>query len=362
MTTVRVLLVDDSLLARRLISAALNDLGDIEVVGTAGSGAAALAYLSTNDPDAVILDYEMPGMNGVETLRRIREIRAQLPVIIFSGVGEHGVKLTVEALAAGASDFVAKPTADGPGLAKIVSDELAPKLYALCQRNQKHSLRLSLKPIATQQKSPAVPAIAGQVRIVVIASSTGGPSALANLLSLLPAGFAAPIAIVQHMPPVFTRSLAERLDAGCALSVSEAEYGSIIGPGQVCIAPGNYHLTVEATLTGARVALNQDPPENSCRPAADVLFRSAAAQFGSSALAVVLTGMGCDGLEGARAIVRSKGTVLAQDEQSAVVASMPRAVAKAGLTDAIMPVEGIANELISRVMQRASSPERRVRP
>jgi two-component system chemotaxis response regulator CheB len=161
------------------------------------------------------------------------------------------------------------------------------------------------------------------------------------------------------MPPVFTRSLAERLDAGSALTVREAENGSIIRSGQVFIAPGNYHLTLETTLAGPKAVLNQDAPENSCRPSADVLFRSAASEYGSSVLAVVLTGMGCDGLEGARAIVRARGTVLAQDEASAVVASMPKAIAKAGLATATIPIEALAGELV----RRATSPllERRAR-
>jgi len=345
-TAIKVLLVDDSLIARRLISSALNEVGDIEVVGTAASGTAALGFLSSNTPDAVILDYEMPGMNGVETLRKIREIHAALPVIIFSGISEYGVRVTIEALAAGASDFVAKPTAEGPKLERIVSEELAPRLYALCRRSYRQSLQM---PIAGDRGIKAATRVHEKVQVIVIASSTGGPSALATLLARLPSDLSVPIAIVQHMPPIFTRSLAERLDAGSPLSVKEAEDGDILYPGQVGIAPGNYHMTLQASLGGTRVSLNQGPPENSCRPSADVLFRSAAEVYGPAVLAAVLTGMGCDGLEGARAIVRARGTVLAQDELSAVVASMPRAIARAGLADAVLPPEELGVELAKRL-------------
>jgi len=341
-----------------LISSALNDIDDIEVIGTAASGAAALGLLSSNTPDAVILDYEMPGMNGVETLKKIREVHASLPVIIFSGISEHGVRVTIEALAAGASDFVSKPTSDGPGLKTIVLEELAPKLYALCRRNLKQSLQMALKASSGCLRAERPHE---KVRIVVIASSTGGPSALASLLSRMPANLPVPIAIVQHMPPVFTRSLAERLDAGSLLSVREAEAGDVLLPGQVGVAPGNYHMVLEATAFGPRVSLNQNPPENSCRPSADVLFRSAAEQYGSGVLAVVLTGMGCDGLEGARAIVRAHGAVMAQDELSAVVGSMPKAVARAGLADTILPVDGLATELAKRALAHENQHEFRGR-
>ena len=356
MKTIKVLLVDDSLLARRLISNALNASGQVEVVGTAASGAAALAQLATGVPDAVILDYEMPGMNGAETLRKLREIYAMLPVIVFSGASEQSAKVTVDALAAGASDFVAKPTSSGPDLATIVELELAPRLSALCNR-------VFLRPIKELQdrKASARDSLpGGEAQVIVIASSTGGPDALAKLLSLIPATIPVAIVIAQHMPPVFTRCLAERLDATSPLTVREAQGGELLTPGSVWIAPGDYHLEIEATAGGARTALNQGPPENSCRPAADALFRSAASVFGAGTLGVVLTGMGQDGRSGARAIVAAHGTVLAQDEKSAVVWSMPKAIVEAGLAEAVLSLESLADDLVRRTARKRS--ERRSRP
>ena len=359
MNTIKVLLVDDSLLARRLISNALNASGQVEVVGTAASGAAALAQLATGAPDAVILDYEMPGMNGAETLLKLREIYPALPVIVFSGASEHSARVTVDALAAGASDFVAKPTSSGPDLATIVESELAPRLSALCNR-------VSLRPIkelpdrnaSARERLPT-----GALQVVVIASSTGGPNALANLLSHIPATIPVPILIAQHMPPVFTRCLAERLDSASPLIVREAQGGELLTAGSVWIAPGNYHLEIEAVPEGARTSLNQGPHENSCRPAADALFRSAASVFGPGVLGIVLTGMGHDGLSGAHAIVAANGAVLAQDEKSAVVWSMPKAIVEAGLADAVLSLEALADELLRRAARKRSIlAERRLRP
>lgn len=356
MSAIKVLLVDDSLLARRLISAALDATDGIEVVGTAASGAAALASLAADVPDAVILDFEMPGMNGAETLRRLRKIHATLPVVVFSGAGEYGAKVTVEALAAGASDYVAKPTSNGPDLATIVEQDLAPKLVALCSRASPDRVRVPpvRQSFESEARSPQ------EVQVIVIASSTGGPNALSTLLARIPASIGVPILVAQHMPPVFTRCLAERLDATSALSVGEAQGGEKLEAGQVWIAPGDYHLELESNPEGPRTVLNQGPLENSCRPSADVLFRSAAALFGPGVLGAVLTGMGHDGLQGAQAIVGARGAMLAQDEESAVVWSMPKAIVEAGIASAVLPLEGLADELVWRSTRRASS-MRRVR-
>jgi two-component system, chemotaxis family, protein-glutamate methylesterase/glutaminase len=356
MSAIRVLLVDDSLIARHLISRGLNALPGIEVVGTAASGTAALGWVSSDVPDIVILDYEMPGMNGVETLKRLRALHANLPVIVFSGAGESGAKVTIEALAAGASDYISKPTADGPGLEAIIAEDLAPKLFALCRRGPAQTAE------ARRERRLSMLSTSGALQVIAIASSTGGPNALARLLTRIPASLPVPIVIVQHMPPVFTRCLAERLDASCELSVREAHGGELLQAGDVWIAPGDFHLEVEGSAAAARIVLTQGPPENSCRPAADVLFRSVAALYGSGVLAAVLSGMGSDGLKGARAIVEARGFVLAQDQQTSTVWGMPKAVAEAGLADAVLPLDALADEIFTRAARNRARESLRVRP
>ena len=357
MSEVRVLLVDDSSVARRAIMSALAAHPEIDVVAAAPTGALALARLREVHPDAIVLDVEMPGMDGVETLRKIRETHPRLPVIMFSALTERGAEVTVRALAAGASDYVCKPSAvQGRSAQSVISEELVPKLLALCGRR-------SLGRIATPREKPApvVRQSRSKVELLVIASSTGGPNALAVLLPLLPANLPVPVAIVQHMPPVFTRYFAERLDSAGPLPAREAAGGELLEPGRVWIAPGDYHLQVERRGESAHTKLTQAAAENSCRPAADVLFRSAAATFGSRVLAVVLTGMGQDGLVGARAVSAAGGQILAQDEASCVVWGMPKAVEQAGLADDVLPLEQLAKEIALRCETRASTSERAAR-
>jgi two-component system chemotaxis response regulator CheB len=354
MSEVRVLLVDDSAVARRAIISALGAHPEIEVVAAAPTGAIALARLRELNPDAVVLDVEMPGMDGVETLLKIRETHPQLPVIMFSALTERGAEVTVRALAAGASDYVCKPSAvQGRSAQSVISEELVPKLLALCGRH-------SLGRIATprEQPAPVVRRSRSRIEMLVIASSTGGPNALAKLLPMLPATLPVPVAIVQHMPPLFTRYLAERLDTAGPLPTREAAGGELLEPGQIWIAPGKYHLELERKGEAVFTKLTQAAAENSCRPAADVLFRSAAATFGSGVLAVVLTGMGQDGLVGARAIAVAGGQILAQDEASCVVWGMPKAVERAGLAESVLPLEQLAGEIAMRCDRRASLSQR----
>lgn len=357
MSGVRVMLVDDSAVARRVIVSALSAHPEVEVVATAPTGAIALARLREGNLDAIVLDVEMPVMDGVETLRKIRETHPRLPVIMFSALTERGAEVTVRALAAGASDYVCKPSAvQGRSAQAVISEELVPKLLALCGGR-------SIGPTATirERTLPTVRPSTSTIELLVVASSTGGPNALAVLLPLLPANLPVPVAIVQHMPPVFTRYLAERLDSAGPLPTREAAGGEMLEPGQVWIAPGNYHLEVERKGDGAHTKLTQAAPENSCRPAADVLFRSAAATFGSGVLAVVLTGMGQDGLLGARAVSAAGGQILAQDEASCVVWGMPKAVERAGLADEVLPLERLAAEIARRCEKRPSASRRAAR-
>jgi two-component system, chemotaxis family, protein-glutamate methylesterase/glutaminase len=353
MNTIRVMLVDDSAIARRVTTAALAEHPEIEVVATVPTGALALRRLDEVNPDAIILDVEMPGMDGIDTLRRIRETHPRLPVIMFSVRTERGARITVEALSSGASDYVCKPSAlENTTPEGVVSDEIVPKLLALCRgpaasrsvRPEPRVMEASLPPLRPSTPPRHIPP-----EVVVIGCSTGGPNALCELIPRLPGKLASPICLVQHMPAVFTRHLAERLDQLSELKVREAAGDEEIRAGEVWIAPGDFHLEVVRVKGSLRTRLHQGPRENSCRPAADVLFRSAAAVAGSQVVGVILTGMGQDGLEGARALCQVGAKVLAQDEQSSVVWGMPRAVVQAGLADVVGPLNQLADEIVLRV-------------
>jgi two-component system chemotaxis response regulator CheB len=291
-----------------------------------------------------LLDLEMPEMDGFATLAEIRRTYPTLPVIIFSHLTSAGAAATLEALALGATGFALKPRADGIGLAEAqVHDDLVPLICSVRPRAR--------GPVARTVLLGARPRISTKVSAVVVAVSTGGPNALAAIVPALPGDLGVPIFIVQHMPTVFTKILAERLDRLSPLSVVEAADGEVVVPGRVYVAPGGRHLSLTGTRAGGnvRVELTDGPTENSCRPAADVLFRAAAAIYGRETLAVVLTGMGHDGLRGSEAVYAAGGCVLAQSGASAVVASMPEAVADAGLTDAVVPLDQMASEIVRRI-------------
>jgi two-component system chemotaxis response regulator CheB len=347
MTKIRVLTVDDSVVIRRMLADILSQDPDIEVVGYAHNGRIALAKIPQINPDIITLDIEMPELDGLQTLTELRKTYPKLPVIMFSTLTERGAEATLEALSRGATDYVAKPANVGSVSAGMqsVKDQLIPKIKALCPRF--HPAR----PAGTKSGTSAgVLARLGDYKphrsdVVVIGSSTGGPQALTAVLKSLPGDFPVPIAIVQHMPPIFTRNLANRLNQECALHVCEAAGGETLEPGKVYIAPGDFHMELRREGTVARIALHQGPPENSCRPAVDVLFRSAASAYGIGALAVVLTGMGQDGLRGAEHIVQRGGTLIAQDEATCVVWGMPRAVTEARLAHSVLPLASVADEL-----------------
>jgi two-component system chemotaxis response regulator CheB len=348
MSKIRVLVVDDSVVIRRLLSDVLSQDPDIELAGVAANGRLALAKLPQVNPDVVTLDIEMPELDGLGTLPELRKNYPKLPVIMFSTLTERGALATLDALSRGATDYVTKPANVGSVAAAIqsVKDQLIPKIKALCP---------PAVPVAVNGPAPAAPRVPTErpacrtprrSDVVVIGSSTGGPQALTNVLTNLPANFPAPIVVVQHMPPVFTHHLAARLDQVCALSVREAKGNETLRSGEVLIAPGDYHLELRRQGTEVKTILHQGPPENSCRPAVDVLFRSAADVFGRNCQGVVLTGMGHDGHRGAERIVQAGGAVIAQDEATSVVWGMPRSVADAGLAERILPLSSIAPELL----------------
>jgi two-component system chemotaxis response regulator CheB len=338
----RALVVDDSVVVRRLVSKALEAEGSVEVAGVAADGRIALASVERLQPDAVILDLQMPVMDGLTALDAIRDRWPALPVIIFSTQTAQGAEITLDALARGANDYVLKPSEVlGPTEAMArIAEALVPRILAFCSaRTQKPMVP---PPAGRQRTSP------GRIDAVAIAISTGGPTALARVLPELPATLPVPILVVQHMPPMFTRILAERLDRACDLRVVEAADGQAVQPGGVWIAPGDHHMTVERTGAAVRIHTDTGPRENSCRPSADPMFRSVAAAYGPNALGVVMTGMGSDGLRGAEELVAAGAHVLAQDEATSVVWGMPGFVVSGGLADVAVPLEEIAEQIARR--------------
>ena len=352
MKKIRVLVVDDAVVVRRLLSNALSAVPDIEVAGVAANGVIALQKIPQCAPDVVTLDIEMPELDGLQTLKRIRAEYPTLPVIMFSTLTERGASATLDALSFGASDYVTKPANVGNVGQSLerVRDELVPKVRALCHGHRPLSAAdASTRPPRRTHVETAAPPqrTAGDSGLdaIAIGVSTGGPNALAEITGALPRDLPVPIMIVQHMPPMFTKLLADRLDARSGLHILEGTQGAVLEPGLAYVAPGGYHMEVRRRGTRVVVNLNQDAPENSCRPAADVLFRSVASVYGNRALGVVLTGMGSDGLRGCEQIRDAGGRVLAQDEATSVIWGMPGYVTEAGLADRILPLAAIAPEL-----------------
>jgi two-component system chemotaxis response regulator CheB len=357
--TTRVLVVDDAVVVRRIVAQVLESEPDIEVV-TAANGRIALARLVQARPDLVLLDVEMPELDGLSTLRELRTTHPRLPVVMFSTLTERGAATTLEAMSLGATDYVTKPANVGSVNASIeaVRSELVPKIRALCAPRPPAPAAPSPRPRAAAAPGDVrVPGAAGATRaartrpieLVAIGSSTGGPRALHEVLEALPGTLPVPIVVVQHMPTVFTRLLAERLDATCSLQVREAAGGERIGPGEVWIAPGGSHLVVRRRDGELVLAIDGGPPENSCRPAVDVLLRSVAEAVGQDALAVVLTGMGADGARGASLLHDAGAAVLAQDEATSVVWGMPGAVVRAGAADDVLPLDQVAGAIVDQV-------------
>lgn len=347
----RIVIVDDSAVMRSLLRSVFRSAPGFEIAGTASDGESAVRLVENLRPDLVLLDVEMPVMDGLATLRALRGRGHRMPIIMCSSLTQRGARVTIEALANGASDYVAKPKSQaGPAEAiQTLARELLPKVAALTAIEPVVSVPAFLpRAITVPDLAGHNQAIAAIPAIVVIGVSTGGPAALDVLLPALPADFPLPVLVVQHMPELFTRLLAERLDQRCALRVVEAAEGDQVRAGSIAVARGNWHLEVLSRRPGQGISLHltQAPPEKHCRPAADVLFRAAAHVYGSGTLGVVLTGMGSDGLEGARQIRAQGGTVLVQDQATSAIWGMPAAVAQAGLAQRVLPLQEIAPELI----------------
>jgi len=345
MPRIRVLVVDDAVVIRRLISEVLGSEPDIEVVGVAANGRLALAKIPQVNPDCITLDVEMPEMDGLETLAELRKTWPKLPVIMFSTLTAKGASRTLDALALGATDYVTKPANVGSftEATERLRQELIPKIRAHTGREPAPA---SPPKIVRKENRPRQ-----SVEAICIATSTGGPNALSTVVPSIPASIGVPILIVQHMPPLFTALLAERLNHASQMTVCEGSEGQMVEPGRIYIAPGGRHMEVRRTNGKVTIALTDAPPENSCRPAADVLFRSAAAVYGSAIVAAVLTGMGQDGLRGVESISEAGGEILAQDEESSVVWGMPGAVVHAGLARQVLPI-GEVGPALTRAVER----------
>jgi two-component system, chemotaxis family, protein-glutamate methylesterase/glutaminase len=347
---IAVLVVDDSVVVRRIVTSILSEDPGIRVVGTAASGRSALEMIERLAPDILTLDIEMPDMDGLETLRHLRRLHPRLPVIMFSTLTEQAAAATLEAISLGARDYVTKPGNVGSASAafETVRSQLLPKIKALV-------------PSAAPTPAPAPtarPAPVGAWRersdphgILAIGSSTGGPDALATIVRELPADLPVPVVIVQHMPPIFTRLLAQRLDKVSKLTVVEGRPDMRLEPGLVVVAPGDFHLLVVEERGVRWVATNQEARQSGCRPSVDVFFRSAASVFGARVLACVLTGMGQDGLRGCERLRAGGAEIVVQDEPTSVVWGMPGAIATAGLADRILPLPAIAADLTDALRQ-----------
>ncbi len=392
---IRVLIADDSAFMRRVLSDLFNMQEDFEVAGTASNGRDTVEKVKKLKPDVLTLDVNMPVMDGLEALAIIME-ENPLPVVMFSSLTQRGTEETIKALALGAVDFISK--AGGP-ISRIepVQDEILAKCRAAAtarvgrtvstldvkpltytprplaptpaeppkmkriEVQRRTGLKLGQKPTVkvipmapTPVPPPSMmktvaPSLSASKKLVAIGTSTGGPQALQSVVTRLPGNLPCGVVIVQHMPAGFTKSLAERLDSISAIGVKEAENDEIIKPGQVYIAPGNYHMRVQPTPgAGKKIVLSQEPPVGNHRPAVNVLFDSVA-QFGSDLVSVIMTGMGSDGCEGMKKIKAKGGYSIAQDESSCVVYGMPKAVVDAGLADEIRPLNKIAEAIVEAV-------------
>ena len=350
---IRVMVVDDSALIRNLLTRALQADPEITVVATAANGQLAVETIVKQPVDVVVLDIEMPVMDGITALPKLLAAAPNASVLMASTLTLKNAEISFRALAAGASDYIPKPTATELGGADEFRRELIAKVRVLGRaRPSAKAIARGLPAAAAAPRTakPAVPpakislrtAARVQPRIIAVGSSTGGPKALMSLLAALPAAVVQPILITQHMPPTFTTVLAEHLGRSAKRPSFEAEDGMEVRPGAIYVARGGQHMVVEAKGTSTVVRLNTEAPENYVRPAVDPMLRSIARLYGPAVVCVILTGMGSDGALGAKAIADVGGTVVAQDEASSVVWGMPGATAAAGACSAVLPLDEIA--------------------
>jgi two-component system chemotaxis response regulator CheB len=353
----RVLVVDDSALFRTHLTNAIRGIEGCAVVGYADDGEKAIEQARSLNPDVITLDIEMPKLNGIEVLRKLKTDGTQAKIIMVSRLTNEGAQETTDALLCGAFDFILKPQGKDPGanrdrLIECLREKLQAAKDAIEQvaNAEPRATRTGSDSESRQSLSSSKPGtenVASHFECVVIGCSTGGPDALAHVIPMLPPNFPLPILIVQHMPPGFTRSLAKRLDEASEIRVAEAEHGMILEPGKAFMAPGGLHLGLTASNKDrAEIILTQDPKINNCRPAVDYTLRSAIEIFGKQILAVILTGMGKDGLESCRELATRGGCILAQSAEGCIVYGMPKAIAQAGLANIVSPLDEIPKNLV----------------
>ena len=353
----RTLIVDDTVTYRKILGDVLKDIPDIEVVGTAPSGVIALKKLAQEKVHLVFLDVHMPDMDGVETLKRIKQEFPAIAVVMVSGVTTRGADSTITALELGAVDFIRKPdSSDAQANLNQLKSDIQSVLRLVNLKTMTGPTRFPAQvqaktspvigAVLRKDAAPSTVALPRSFVVCAIGVSTGGPEALSKLVPAFTGPLSVPIFCVQHMPPMFTKSLAESLSKKSKIKVVEATEGELVLPGVMYIAPGGHHMVVRQKDSKMVIGINDEPPENSCRPSVDVLFRSIAAIYGERGiLSVILTGMGNDGCSGVRTMKRRGCYSITQSEQSCVVYGMPRAVDEAGLSDKSMALEGIAPEI-----------------
>jgi two-component system chemotaxis response regulator CheB len=365
MNTIKVLVVDDTIVYRKIVGDALKQMPGIEVVGTANNGKIALSKIKTLKPDLMTLDIEMPEMNGIELLQELQHMENPPLVIMVSTLTHQGGELTLRAMELGAFDVLPKPE-EG----KMAENMLKVKqtLEPIVKHVKRHKFGIIDRPVrpkpaakvtpkatelkATTRPAPSRPAgIRSKSEIIGIGISTGGPNALSKMIPMLPKDLKVPVLIVQHMPPVFTASLANSLDKKSAIEVREARDGDTIKPGTVLIAPGGKQMKIVAGADGLtrKIKITDDPPENSCKPSADYLFRSIAQHYVGRATGVIMTGMGSDGSKGLVQMKNNGSVIIAQDENTCTVYGMPKEPTESGIVDVIAPLEKIADEIVKTV-------------
>lgn len=363
--TLKVLVVDDTVVYRKIVSDVLMELPEVEVVGTAHNGKSAMLKVKTLQPDLLTLDIEMPEMNGLEVLQQLQKDAPQVGAIMLSTLTQQGGVMTMRALELGAFDFIPKPQSGTMAENKeAVKIALAPMFKAFLRsrqiRRRLSTLSKGMPVIRPQWRAAATMAAPtvhrrGAASIIAIGISTGGPNALSQMLPQLPCDIGIPIVIVQHMPPLFTQSLAKSLDAKCAIEVREAKNGEPLHPNVAYIAPGGRQMKIVAGADGKQrvIKITDDPPENNCKPSADYLFRSVADHYIGRSTGVIMTGMGLDGNAGLKIMKNNGATIIAQDEATCVVFGMPKEPIESGVADVVAPLGHIAAEILKTVTSGA---------
>jgi two-component system, chemotaxis family, protein-glutamate methylesterase/glutaminase len=355
MAPIRILVADGSAVARRELSQMLGSDPELEVVAFASTGRQTLEQVEQLHPEIMVLELMLPDMKGLEVLKALRQLAPRMPVLIFSTLTESTGNLTLDALALGASDYITKPTtAGGVPFLEQARETLISKIKELHTRIQPEPPKTS--SVRKRHELAKGPARQPRIGVVVVGASTGGPNMLAEVIAALPADFPVPVVITQHMPAGFTKLFADRLDTISPLRIREAVSGEQLRSGHVWVAPGDYHLALTREGPAVKLLTHRGPLENSCRPAVDVLFRSAAQAYGAGVLAVVMTGMGQDGLKGCQVVSQAGGRILIQDPDTCTVGSMPQAVLQAGLAHQVVHLKNLGPEIVRRVT-RALSPQ-----